>query len=540
MAKVKPDAPDHLTMNLFAPGMTALHRAGLGGLACTLNAMERQHKAERLAGDKLPGPMVDGMYPWVIDERSVTLKFGEPAKARDYLQKLFAFAFDLTAAGLIRLPGQYEAGNDPSGPILADLQLGVLLTFLQHGGTRKLEKTPVTVQYDSNGDGNPGIIVQYKKCSKFKHQDGWKELVDSKGLLETNPITVDGPISPGTVVRHNAFSSDTVAEDLPVRMLPLYFAIVGCLPLSVNRGVGVLLVPEVENLQDFLFFRPAMTPTGVREAQIANAADGALQAQIRLRSREAAENAAVPGCYAMTLRPTAWASQQKSRVATIHVPPGDDRILDRFNIAWNQLPPRIVTTEQQVSFRADSVIRPLIAENLALGRPWYSGFKVLMTKTNPATDKPYRNQLSFEREGLHAMISNRDMWDRDGEQFVVEAIHEAMGRRMAQIREETDGKNAKVLSQATKNRWERFRERLRLALAGAKREADVRFALTDLFSRGGNNTILKTSWAKVLPVLRTEWQLARDLGLLALASYTGRGEQAKTNGDTKTLSPDED
>ena len=42
MAKIaKPAAPDQLTMTLFAPGMTALHRAGLGGLACTLKAMEQ-------------------------------------------------------------------------------------------------------------------------------------------------------------------------------------------------------------------------------------------------------------------------------------------------------------------------------------------------------------------------------------------------------------------------------------------------------------------------------------------------------------------
>ena len=35
MAKklTKLTAPDHLTMQLFAPGMSALHRAGLGGLA---------------------------------------------------------------------------------------------------------------------------------------------------------------------------------------------------------------------------------------------------------------------------------------------------------------------------------------------------------------------------------------------------------------------------------------------------------------------------------------------------------------------------
>ena len=63
---VKPAAPDHLTMSLFAPGMTALHRAGLGGLACTLKAMERQYEAGLIRADKLPGPMANGAYPWEI------------------------------------------------------------------------------------------------------------------------------------------------------------------------------------------------------------------------------------------------------------------------------------------------------------------------------------------------------------------------------------------------------------------------------------------------------------------------------------------
>jgi CRISPR-associated protein Cas8a1/Csx13 len=534
MAKaVKPTWPDHLRMELFDPGMSALHRAGLGGLACTLKVMERRHRADRLADDKLPGPVVEGEYPWVIDERSITLNFGKPEQARDYLKRLFEFAFDITPAGLIRLPGQYEGGNDPSSAILADLQLGVLLTFLQHGGTRKLEKTPTPVQFDTEGDGVPGVVVEYKKCSKFKHQQGWEELVDSKGRLETKPIKVDGPLSPGTVVRHVAFGADTEAKDLPARILPLYFAIVGCMPLSVNRGVGVLLVPEVENLEDFVLTRPAMTPTAVRESQIASAADGALQAQVRLRSRAVATMAGIPGCYAMTLRPTVWATQQKSRVATLHAPPGNDSILDRFNIALELLPMRFgmrtdkvssgsgqnkVTTERKLTFRADSVVRPLIAENLALGRKWYSGFSRLMTSVDPATKKPFRKQLSYECGGLHTMISEDKMWDEAGERLLVQAVHEAMRWRRAQIRKDTDGTKA-PLSKATTNRWERFAERLRIALAQAKREADVRFTLSDLFSRAGKVKTLQLGWHHVHAVIRKDWQLARDLGLLALASY---------------------
>jgi len=106
----------------------------------------------------------------------------------------------------------------------------------------------------------------------------------------------------------------------------------------------------------------------------------------------------------------------------------------------------------------------------------------------------------------------------DDEFLAVQAVHEAMRMRYGQIADENAGNPVGM-----KNRMERFRERLRLSLAGAKLEADLRFALMDLFSRGGNNRVLRDGWAIVLPVIREDWQLARDLGLLALASYAGRG-----------------
>src|SRR6266851_2851226 len=96
MAKVtKPPTLDHLTMNLFAPGMSALHRAGLGGLACTLVALERQFKNGLITKDKFPAPFEGETPPWVIDEQSITLKFGKAEKAGEYLKKLFAFAFGI-------------------------------------------------------------------------------------------------------------------------------------------------------------------------------------------------------------------------------------------------------------------------------------------------------------------------------------------------------------------------------------------------------------------------------------------------------------
>lgn len=538
MAKVKkPPEPDQLTMDLFAPGMSAIHRAGLGGLACTLRAIERLWEDDRVSSRDLPAPWSDGHPPWEIDSRRITLRFGKPENAEPYLRKLFALTFTVRKDGLISLLGQFP--TNPSAAVLADLQQGLTLTFLQHGKVRQLAKDSTTASYDAEGTGVPGVVVQYRACSGFKHQEGWQALVTKNGSLTTDTVKVDGPVSPGSVVRHVAFTADTAAEDPPSRMLPLYFALVGCLSLPVNRGVAALIVPEVTDLIDFCIDRPLMSPTTAGECLIANAADGALQAQIRLRGRQAISEKVIPGCYVMTFTPTAWASQQKSRVATMHVPAGDDAILDRFERALRHLPSRIVprtiketsgrgkakvTTERVEVFRSDSVVRPLVADNLAANRPWYQGFVKLMTKRDPATDKPFRNQLSFERKGLHAMTADSKMWNSEGEQLVVAAVHEAIRQSLGRIREDTDGKNAKNLSQATKNRWERFREKLRLDLAGAKTSAHVRFAITDLFSRGGSNSVLREGWQKVLPVLRSDWQLTRDLGLLALASYAGRGE----------------
>jgi CRISPR-associated protein Cas8a1/Csx13 len=535
-------------MELYGDGMTVLHRAGLGGLACTLRAIEREYAAGRLEEHEVPGaPWQDGP-PWKIDESTVVLEFGDPNGAGEFLKRLFACAFPDPGGhhGLIRLPGQY-AGTPPNAAILADLQSGTLLTFLQHGRVRELSKDPTQAQHDPDGTGIPTVTVEYRACSGFKHQSGWEDLVDRKGRLVTTPLKVEGPLNPGAVVRHNAFPNDTKVEDVPVRLLPLYFAIVGCLALPVNRGVAALIVPEVDGLLAFTAQRPFMTPTTPCDCVVANAADGALQAQVRLRGRREVTRLGIPGCYAMTFMPTAWASQQKSRVATVAVPkiqtPADKGVLDRFEIALQLLPTRIrlrtvretegrgkgkQVKERQEPFRVLSNIRPLIAENLARGRPWYAGFTQLFFSFDAGGNR-VRDRLHFEREGLNTMIKTNEMWSDEAAPRLVQAVHEAIRRNLGRIREETDGKG-RPLSQATKNRWDKFRERLRIALAGAKTQEQVRFALCDLFSRGGHNAVLGSGWQMVLPFLLRDWQLVRDLGLLALTSYVSR-ESADGNDD---------
>lgn len=163
------------------------------------------------------------------------------------------------------------------------------------------------------------------------------------------------------------------------------------------------------------------------------------------------------------------------------------------------------TIETREAFQADSIVRPLIAENLALDRPWYSGFVGLLIKKNPATDKPLRNQFPFERKGLHDMIADDRMWDSEGEKTIVHAVHEALRSRYGQIADEN-----KTNTVAMKNRFKGEYDRWRLAFAGAKTADQFRNSLCDLFSRAGRNSVLQKSWQQILPLLHGRtWQSAR-------------------------------
>lgn len=508
-------APDRLAMSLHSAGMSALHRAGLGGLACTLAWIERAVEEGMLKPEAVPGGPWEGSPPWSIEPHGITLRFGEPDRAGDFLERLFRIAFDLRD-GLIYLPGQYGS-TPPDLVVRAYLQQGMTLSFLQHGKARKLGE-PKQYEYRPEGEDGPPVTLSYRPCIAYKHQDGWKALARN-GRLVTGPLEVVGPLNPGAVVRHVAFSNQTCVQEPAACILPLYFALVGCLALPTGRGSsGVLVIPEVDDLEQFIEVRPAMTPGSGRECQVAGPTDAVLQAQVRLRAKQFIAENDLPACHAMLFQPTQWSTQQKTRTRATSVPPGREVDLDRFAVALAELPPRLATGRDGAAFWADSVVRPLVADNLARSLPWYSNFTGLMLQQDPASRKPLRDRVRYEKKGLHAMIEKVSS-DDEAETAVIHAVHEALRRRFGQIAGETAGS-----PHTMRNRFTGEYDRWRLAFAGAKTADQLRRALADLFSRGGVNSILQQKWQALLPMLREErWQQTRDLALLGLASYTGRG-----------------
>lgn len=437
------------------------------------------------------------------------------------------------------------------------------MTFLQFGPHRQLsEPTPFAVDPEGSGQF---ITVELRQCSSYLHQDGWEQLTETRtGALRTTPLAVINAFYPGAMIRHDAFKSETRVAETPAGMLLLYFALIGCLSLPINRGAGVLVVPDVDDLLRFAEDRPALTPTSAFECRIGGISDAVLQLQTRARAQGAIDEVGVPGCWGMKLTPTTWNKKQKARVHTFLLERGrvsrfepeaessEDRRLHRFQLALAELAPRVVTRtvretqgrgrrrvtiEREQSFLTDSVVRPLVADNLASGLPWYAGFVRLFNGFD-ANGNPLRTKLQFERQGLNAMTNTDTFWDHEGEAAVVRAVHEALRLRYGRIADENKHNQA-----AMKNRFSGEYDRWRLAFAGAKTANQFRPALCNLFSRAGNNSVLRTAWTQVLPFLDDRrWQLTRDLALLALASYAGKGEAdqpgaAEATGDAGETTP---
>ena len=496
-----------LTIDLFEPGMGPLHRAGLGGLAATIWRL----KLSREEG-------------FNFDNRRVELTWRSEDCA-SYFRRLYEKAFDLRE-GLIHLPGSYDR-VEPTPEVKAELQQGMALTILQFGPNRKAEGPPRERTFEV--DGQP-VVVTHQNLIGYTHRAAWKDLLTTKGKLKPL-VEISGTIAPGFVQRHVAHAA-TKIEQRPGLAIALHFALVGTLALRIGLKSAVLLVPDVDDLVAFARRRGALTPRTPRQCHVANPADAALQAHLRLLKTSAGDTLGLRRCLAVRFAAQSWNEKQKTRAEVLDTEPEvydvkiNRRGLIRFEVAMLELAPQVFHPRDQSegeprepSYWIPSLVRPLVAENLALGRPWYQDFRKLVVAGEGSNDEQRMRQLASERKGLQAMIELPS--DDKREELLIVAIHQAMRQHFGMIWEDSQG-NLK----AFRNRRARQMQEWRLAFAHAKTADDFRDALAVLLSRAGRVQTLVESWREIRSLFSEtdRWRLNRDLALLALASYQGSGK----------------
>jgi CRISPR-associated protein Cas8a1/Csx13 len=470
-----------------------------------------------------------------VESRRITFDWGSGSPA-DVLRVLFEESFRLQPKlGVLDLPGVVRQGHKLPLSVAVALQSGMRRTFLQHGSSAKKSGKPTqhTEQIDEQE-----IRVQVQGYSSYVHQSVGCDAVLS--ALKKGRVRLVGWAYPGAAERHVGFPDVTKCAYSPSEALAACFALVGCLSFEVPRsgGAGVLAIVEPSDLVAFARTRPFLTPAALSNAYVTGPGDAVLAVNLALRLHKL-QRPGVAACHGVLLKVLPWASQQKSRARTVTLEAIQEKDLDLYEEIEATLPTRIRETQAkeddedgaedpgQGFFAATSALRAFATENLAAGRPWHFNF----TTATDGGKKPrfihyYKERDSKnlgalyldEKKGLVAMTQHLEATQKS----FVRSVQTAFRQRLGAISEET----AELAQQTREKRWDNERDRWRLAFAGAKTADQIRKALADLWSRGGSNRELRENWEAILPLLQPDqWETARDLALVALASYAGSGKK---------------
>lgn len=502
VARPDTDRSGQLKIELGTPGMTALHKVGLAGLWMTLDYFDR-------ARVQLPGS-------WECHPYGVVLRWG-PEGPEPFFKALVRESFRIDRHGLIWLAALGPPEDHLAGAIT--LHEALLSTFLQHGRSRGAD--PASQPGGSVADTSheePQPLPPFQRVFWYKHQQAADDLLGSEGRLLPRPVA--GWLYPGGVVRHVAYERQSALVEPPERWLSLLFAPVGAIFFRIQyRGEGVrpqfaLVLPEIADLAAYAQLRldlmelkmPLLTVSGTSEA------GWRLLAQAQLRGYLSAID--VRACRVMAFGSVPWSSQQKTRVEVFPIPYATEDALSVYQTASRCLGPRWVQSPREgenIPYLYVSPALDCVARNLTEGQPWYAGFSHLMAE--PGSRKAL---LIHDRRGLYSMI-RETLTEQQPERIFVATCHEAWRRNLGRLGERAQREGLDFASLAA-----REQERIRSSLVRCKNAESLREVVVDFWSRSGPLPTLQEHWAEMLSFFTPKrWQLARDLALLALASYKG-------------------
>lgn len=518
----------HIGLN--DPGMTRLHRVGLAGLWMTLRAVETLHPALRDELRALGGE-------WDLEKKHVELKWsGDPGP---FFERLIGASFGLTADGRFHFP----ALGHPDGhrDLGVTMQEALLNTFLQHGRTRKADASATpggNVSLEIDGETR---VATFRRVTKYAHQDAC--LAAKVGAFRVDaPMRVAGWQIPGGAVRHVAYGETQLTEP-PPQALALLFAPVGALYFRIRRrATGLrphfcIVLPAIADLDLYGRARAYLLQESALGLTVSGVADAALRVLARVSAEGLLDAVSANSVEVVSFGVAPWSTQQKSRLEVFEAARAAPSSLHFYTRAALLMPPLLRDPPDKgtgaagvgTAFASPFLtfeVSPLldhIARNLIVGRPWWRDFTSIVTDRGTwAQLKNYRflarKRLGKNMKGVAAMVNESGAFSDPGAETIVRACHEAWRRRLGAL-----GQRARERGESFGGLVDREFEHLRVDFVHCRTAASLRGVLTDFWSRaGGPLPDLQRNWAQVLPYLREErWQEARDLALLALASYSG-------------------
>lgn len=467
-----------LKLSIYDPNTLLPHRAGIAGLALALSVID---------SDDVP-------LSWEITEDAVNLAWDfEEVSDRDAVLSLMQQTYQIrkgyldVAALNLDDQGKYTFSE------------GVATTFLQHGKQRKQSKTPTTVTFPIDDVEFSRSFRQLENCY---YTGDFKEAFNSKGAFKPK-IPIKGHHLPGLVecFAHGAY------QESPTGWLALLFLPLVCSYFQLPGYRSAVVIPEVKNILQWQKRRQNLSGSSYADFRSSSSGESALRFLLQEKLIENAQDYRVDYCEVYQLGKQQWDGSQKYLKQAVYRVSVDDEILDLYDSAASFFKSKIKTNNKGEKWLAISRILPWLCDNLIAGRPWYLGFY----------EWQKRNEL-YERKGLVSMSQYLDPLEQTFFDVVQGAFSSFLREQIIQAQKQRRPLDYRQSVDKVINRLQR-----------PSTQQDFAKTMVAFLSRYRSKATRGVG-AEIYQWLHkdNQWKQARDLALLAIASYTGKNKDGES------------
>jgi CRISPR-associated protein Cas8a1/Csx13 len=475
-----------MILSLFNSNSLLPHRAGVAGLALALSGLDQKN-----------APL-----QWAVTEDQVKLIW--ECTDKEAIQWLLSQTYQIKN-GYLNVPSLKL--DEQSCYVFTD---GVITTFLQHSQQRSLDKNTQSKGFLID-EGQPEIRLDYRPLLTCYYTGDLKEAFSPKGVFKKT-IKIKGHHLPGLV---EDFANGAYQES-PENYLALLFLPIACQYYRLPNYLSALVIPAVTNLKAWVKRRKVsigktaskLTPYG--EFRANGAGESALRFLLKEKLIDDAQTFRVDYCEVYRLGKQPWDGNQsylKQEVYRVHA---TNQVLDLYQNAWSLFPAVVRKTKDkdtEKTWLATSKVLPWIADNLIANKCWYEGF-FEFRKTNEI----------YERKGLTKMTNYLEPL----EQTFFDAIKGGFSTYL-------HGQIEQATKQGRKLDYPQVTKKIIYLLQRPNTQAEFAAAVVDFLSRNPNKAA-RGAGPEIYQWLHRErnWKQARDLALLAIATYEGKNKQGET------------
>jgi CRISPR-associated protein Cas8a1/Csx13 len=496
-----------LTLSIYDPNTLLPHRAGIAGLALALSSMSK---------DEAP-------LTWEITEDQVRLTWA--CTDKEAVQWLVGNTYEIRD-GLLTAPC-LELSQQNFYPF----SRGILGTFLQFSsGNKEFDKSEKTLAFAIE---DSEYIVKYRQLLWCYYTQIEKiSAFTATGYFQSK-INVSSKHLPGLI---QDFVNGNYRES-PTGFISLLFLPLACsyfqLPFVPHPDAKkktkvptyAIVMPEVINLLGWSKRRKELAARINHNFRSDGAGASALQVLLQEKLLEDLKIFRVKYCEVYKIGPQQWDTSQMGLKQAVYRIEVTDEILQVYESATQFFPPQVKTNDKNEPWLAVSKTLPWICDNLIIDKPWYSGFYEFRK----------RNVL-YERIGLVKMTTN---YLNDRERILFDAVQGAFKKyRGKQIQQANN--------QGRPPDWEQITNKVIYRLQRPSTQQEFASALVDFLSQFRSKSASGMG-AEIYTWIHGEsqWKQARDLTLLAVATYQSKKGDAVDGEDVSLesspeIEPEED